>query len=34
MGAVDGQAAIRVSPPKGEPRTYSAGDRFIVFAKD
>ena len=34
MGAGDGQAAIRVNPPKAEPRTYSAGDRIIVFAED
>ncbi len=34
MGAGDGQAAIRVNPPKEEPRIYSAGDRIIVFAED
>lgn len=33
-GAGDGQAAIRINPPKAEPRTYSAGDRIIVFAED
>jgi len=33
-GAGDGQAAIRINPPKAEPHTYSAGDRIIVFAED
>lgn len=33
-GSGDGQAAIRVNPPKAEARTYSAGDRIIVFAED
>jgi len=33
-GAGDGQAAIRINPSKAEPRTYSAGDRIIVFAED
>ncbi len=34
MGAGDGQAAIRINPPKGEAHVYSAGDRIIVFAED
>lgn len=33
-GAGDGQAAIRVNPGKAELRSYSQGDRIIVFAED
>ncbi|NTV39253.1 MAG: potassium transporter TrkA, partial [Demequinaceae bacterium] len=33
-GSGDGQAAIRINPPKAAPHIYSAGDRIIVFAED
>ncbi len=33
-GEGDGQAAIRINPAKAELRTYSSGDRIIVFAED
>ena len=34
VGAGDGQASIRINPPKTESFTFGPGDRIIVFAED